>query len=173
MKSRRGLPNASWPRVVEDNHLAPFRWATLWRGNGRERETEQLVCCGERGNWGSQGGEQQADVGGLLAIRGHGDFQAQATAQYHDWICSPIIAGAVLMCVAHVAPKGHTTAQGLDCHLCPCWCSRALLPFWPCRSGWLALPPKAILQLGSVLITGDPYYYWGPCEPCGLKESRL
>ena len=19
----------------------------------------------------------------------------------------------------------------------------------------------------------DPYYYWGPCDPCGLKESRL
>lgn len=73
-----------------------------------EKEKQSSSCAVGRGETGSQGGEQQADVGGLLAIRGHGDFWAQATAQYHAWICTPTIArGCVDVCGSCCPQRPH------------------------------------------------------------------
>lgn len=47
------------------------------------------MCCEKRTNGGSDGSEEQAEVGGQLATRGHCDVQAQAVAKGCVWVCVP------------------------------------------------------------------------------------
>lgn len=48
------------------------------------KDTEEWSrCCGKRQSQRSEDGEEAADVGGLLATRGHGDIYAWATAMGH------------------------------------------------------------------------------------------
>lgn len=44
-------------------HCSPAAWwANTWWRNGRERETEWAMWCGESRNWGHEGGEEEADM---------------------------------------------------------------------------------------------------------------
>lgn len=93
-----------------------------------EKGKRKSSCAVERG--GTEGSEEQADVGGLLATRGHGDILSWLlTISRSVALQQP---GSVLVFRAHVATKGHTEAWDLGHNLWPCWCSRALPPPEPC-----------------------------------------
>ena len=72
--------------------------------------------------------------------------------------------------------KDHASARGLG----PCWCPRAMVPWGPCKSGWLAPPPGTMVtpepgllsrtmsgsvvlpESGSVLISTVHVVAWMP-----------
>lgn len=58
---------------------------SMWRADGRGRETEQLEHCEERWNWRVEGGEERPVVSSLHRPGGHGDVPAHAAAESHVW----------------------------------------------------------------------------------------
>lgn len=83
-----------------------------------EREAKLFISWGERHIWGGKGGEEQAHLKGLLAIRVWGDARTIAMGQVlvHG---SEVVKGPVLMSVVPVATESHADLSCQHCHLGP------------------------------------------------------
>lgn len=110
---------------MEDTHRpacswVPLQWAAAWWRNGRDREAEWIMCCGERQTCRSrsEGGEEEAGMGGLC--RSPGSWWRRARSG--SLVLTQRGSSVLMMSTAPVATQGLLEAQGMDCHLRPCCC---------------------------------------------------
>ncbi|KAL6067517.1 hypothetical protein STEG23_018221 [Scotinomys teguina] len=94
-------------------HFASLRGANVWWRNGKEREEDRFMCCGEKQNQMRNGREEMAEVSGLRCPVEPHDVQACAMRATPE-------SGPVLKSTTHLTSKYHEDVSSLGRHLRPC-----------------------------------------------------